>query len=258
MKSVLAVVAGLFFGVLVASGVLAAFVFVGPDPVGLRPTPSPSPSPAPSAAVASASLSVASGAPSGSGPSGSPGGPSASPGGPSGSVGGPSGSPGGSPGSPGGSPAGSDASQTGFHVGQPAPPLTLSRLGGGTIDLANLKGKPVWLNFMQTTCPECVDEFPLMNGFQARYAKDGLAVIAVDIREDEGTVTAFDDRLKAAFPMGLDTDGAAQRAWGTYALPIHFWIDKDRIVRAGALGGIGPDIMAADLAKILPGVTVTP
>ncbi len=36
MKSVLAVLAGLIFGVLVASGVLAAIVFIGPDPVGLR------------------------------------------------------------------------------------------------------------------------------------------------------------------------------------------------------------------------------
>ena len=143
-------------------------------------------------------------------------------------------------------------------MGQTAPLLVVPQLGGGTIDLANLKGKAVWLNFMQTTCPECVDDFPLMNGFKARYEEKGLVVIAVDIREDEGTVAAFATRLNATFPIGLDTDGAAQRAWGTYALPIHFWIDRDGIVRAGALGGISPDLMAASLRKILPGVNVTP
>ena len=71
-------------------------------------------------------------------------------------------------------------------------------------------------------------------------------------------VAGFRDRLKVQFPIGLDTDGKVQQAWGTYALPIHFWIDKGGIIRAGALGGVGPDVFAASLQKILPGVKVTP
>jgi cytochrome c biogenesis protein CcmG, thiol:disulfide interchange protein DsbE len=93
--------------------------------------------------------------------------------------------------------------------------------------------------------------------FQARYEKDGLVVISIDIREDEGTVASFAVRLWATFPLGLDLDGKAQKDWGTYALPIHFWIDKSGIVRAGALGGVGADQMAARPTKILPGVRVT-
>ena len=64
------------------------------------------------------------------------------------------------------------ASDAAFHVGQPAPALIVPQVGGGTIDLANLKGKPVWVNFMTTWCPSCQDEFPLMNGSAARYADD--------------------------------------------------------------------------------------
>ncbi len=33
-------------------------------------------------------------------------------------------------------------------------------LGGGTIDLAALKGKPVWVNFMATYCPPCRRRVP--------------------------------------------------------------------------------------------------
>ncbi len=222
MKTGVSILGGLVAGVLVAVGVLAAFVFVGPDPVGLRPTPAPTlqPSASPIASIepsAAPSASVAAGS---AGPS--------------------------------------DAVQDNFHVGQLAPALVVPQVGGGTIDLATLRGKPVWVNFMQTTCPECIDEFPRMNSFKARYEKDGLVIVAIDIREDEGTVASFAQRLEAAFPLGLDGDGKAQQAWGAYALPIHFWIDKDGVVRAGALGGIGADVMATSLAKILPGVTVTP
>ncbi len=149
-------------------------------------------------------------------------------------------------------------STTGFHVGESAPVLSVPQLGGGQINLSSLHGRPVWINFIQTTCLPCVDEFPLMNGFAARYADSGLVVLAIDIREDEGTVASFVRSLNAQFPVGLDSDGLAAQAWGAIALPVHFWVDADGIIRGGALGGIGPDIMAANLSLILPGVNVTP
>jgi thiol-disulfide isomerase/thioredoxin len=145
-----------------------------------------------------------------------------------------------------------------FHVGEPAPVLQVSQLGGGEIDLANLRGQPVWVNFWATTCPPCRDEFPLMSGFAARYSATGLVVVAVDVREDLEAVDAFVKATGAIFPIGLDQDGTAQLAWDAVALPVHFWIDRDGIIRAGALGGIGPDQMAEGLRTILPGVDVTP
>ncbi|MEO8437782.1 MAG: TlpA disulfide reductase family protein [Chloroflexota bacterium] len=145
-----------------------------------------------------------------------------------------------------------------FHVGRAAPPLVVPQVGGGTIDLANLKGKPVWINFMATWCPPCQDEFPLMNGFAARYADTGLVVMAIDVREEESAVAAFGESLNASFPLGLDATGAVAASWDAIALPVHFWIDADGIVRDGALGGIGPDVMVAGLKTILPGVDVTP
>ena len=145
-----------------------------------------------------------------------------------------------------------------FHIGQPAPALVLPGVGGGTIDLAALRGKPVWVNFMATWCPPCQDEIPLMTGFAERYASTGLTVIAIDVREDETAVQAFAGGLGATFPFGLDGDGSAAAAWDAVALPVHFWIDADGIIRDGALGGIGPDVMVDGLKTILPGVDVQP
>ncbi len=146
-----------------------------------------------------------------------------------------------------------------FHVGEPAPPLIVAQVGGGTIDLAKLKGKPVWVNYMGTYCPPCQDEFPLMNGFAARYQDTGLVILAIDVKEDEGTVANFATLMNAVFPLGLDSDGAYADAWdASAALPMHFWIDAAGVIRYGAAGGIGPEVMAAGLQTILPGVTVTP
>jgi hypothetical protein len=104
MKTGLTILAGLLAGVLVAVGILAAFVFVGPDPVGLRPTPPPtlvpaSPSPTPSLAAS---------------PSGTAASPSAGPGA-----------------SAAGSPGGSVDPSAALHVGQPAPALVVPSWAAG-------------------------------------------------------------------------------------------------------------------------------
>jgi cytochrome c biogenesis protein CcmG, thiol:disulfide interchange protein DsbE len=178
-------------------------------------------------------------------------------------VGGASASPSASPtaspsSSPASSPAASPDPGAAFGVGQPAPPLTVPQLGGGEIALANLRGKPVWVNFMASWCPPCRDELPIMNGLAARYADTGLVVLAIDVREDEAVVDAFIREVNVTFPVGLDTDGTAQSDWGALALPVHYWVDAEGVVRDGALGGIGPEVMAEGLESILPGVEVTP
>lgn len=215
----LAVVGGIGAGLLAAVLVIGAIVAFGPEPAAATPSPGTSP------------------------PVGAP--PTASP------------TPVATVDPPPATPTGG-AIVTAFHIGEPAPVLLVPQVGGGTIDLEALRGSAVWVNFMGTYCPECVEEFPRMNGFAVRYADAGLVVVAVDVREEEAVVAEFAASLNAQFPVGLDLDGMAQRAWEAYALPMHFWIDAEGVIRDGALGGIGPDIMARGVGRILPGVEVTP
>jgi thiol-disulfide isomerase/thioredoxin len=235
MRSFIAVVIGLAVGFGAAVGVGVAVVALTPAPV-VRVTPAPPASqaaPSPGSPSATTPASPAPGA-GGSSPAPAPSGvgASASPS-PSGSV------------SP-------------FPlVGKPAPPLTAPQVGGGTIDLAALRGKPIWLVFTGTYCPPCRDEYPVMNAFAARYADTGLVVIAIHVREGEDVVAPFISSLNVVFPVGLDADGSRARAWDAAVLPLHYFIDAQGIVRDAALGGIGPDVMARGLQEILPGVTVT-
>lgn len=145
-----------------------------------------------------------------------------------------------------------------FLVGEPAPPLVLPQLGGGMIDLANLRGRPVWLAFMATWCPSCREELPRMALAGARHADAGLVVLAVDVGEEEGTVAAYFSELGLSLPVGLDRDGTAMERWRVLALPVYFWIDPEGIVRFGAFGGVGPDVFAEGLGSILPGASPEP
>jgi cytochrome c biogenesis protein CcmG, thiol:disulfide interchange protein DsbE len=226
MSTRVAVAAGLVAGALAAGALLVALVFLLQRPIESPPTSVRASASVPTATVPSPAASAADG--------------SAIP-----SAGG------------GGSTPAPSTAESNFHIGSEAPTLTVAQVGGGGIDLSALRGKPVWVNFMATWCPSCVDELPRMTSYAARYADDDLVVVAVDVGEDEGDVAAYMQNLGVTFPVGLDRDGAAQDRWGAFALPVHFWIDRDGVVRDGALGGIGPDVMARGLRRILPGVDVT-
>jgi hypothetical protein len=113
MKTALTILAGLLVGVLVGVGVLAAFVFVGPDPVGLQPTPAPtlvppSISPSPSLVPSPSTSPSASPARSPSPAAGSPGVPAS-----------------GGSSTPAGSPLGRVDAGAAFHGGQPPPALPI-------------------------------------------------------------------------------------------------------------------------------------
>jgi thiol-disulfide isomerase/thioredoxin len=220
MRTFIAVVLGFVVGIGAAIGLGAALVALTPAPdVRVSPAASPVVSPSPPAAAAT---------PPGSGSGAAP------------------------------TPAASRTVSPFPLVDKPAPPLTAPQVGGGTIDLAALLGKPVWVVFTGTYCPSCRDEYPVMNSFAARYVDTGLVVVAIHVREGEQTVAPFIASLNVVFPVGLDEDGSRARTWDAAALPVHYFVDAQGIVRDAALGGIGADVMARGLQAILPGVTVTP
>ena len=140
---------------------------------------------------------------------------------------------------------------TGVGLGDLAPALKVDGLGESEIDLAALKGTPVWVAFTASWCPTCRDELGTMEAFAA--ANPGVQLLVIDVLEPLEAVQSLVDETGTTLPVGLDPDGKAQLAWNAYALPVHFFIDKDGIVREYIYGGPGPDQFLAALKKVLPG-----
>jgi peroxiredoxin len=148
--------------------------------------------------------------------------------------------------------------EVGLRPGQLAPPLEVDRLGGGTINLAALRGQLVWLNFLGSWCPPCYDELPRMEGYWSRLKDKGLVVVGVAIRDTPEQAQALVDHVGVTFPVGIDPSSTTEGYWSSLAMPVHFWIDREGVVRAFAAGGIGPDQMEDGLRNLLPEEFPTP
>jgi cytochrome c biogenesis protein CcmG/thiol:disulfide interchange protein DsbE len=136
-------------------------------------------------------------------------------------------------------------------IGQPAPPLQVTLLDGSLLDTGDYAGQPLWVNFMATWCPQCVDELPLMDRYQSDYG-ESMTILIVDTGQDRQVVREFMSGLNVTLPVGVDEDGAAQAAWGTYALPVHIFIDGSGIVQDVVYGGAPLEVWDQSLSLIVP------
>ena len=136
-------------------------------------------------------------------------------------------------------------------VGQPAPSLQVTLLDGSLFDTADYAGQPLWINFMATWCPQCVDELPLMERYQ-RDLRDQLTILVIDVGEDRQTVNQFMRGLDVDLPVGLDPEAEVQAQWGAYALPVHLFIDADGVVQEVVYGGAPLDVWDSAIALVVP------
>lgn len=64
-------------------------------------------------------------------------------------------------------------------IGQPAPDFSVTTFGGKTVQLSDLKGDVIVLNFWATWCAPCRQELPILEALFQAYSKYGLQVLAV-------------------------------------------------------------------------------
>jgi len=120
---------------------------------------------------------------------------------------------------------------------QQAKDFKIAALDGGRLNLADFKGKVVFLNLWATWCGPCKEEMPAMERLWQRYKGEGLVVIALSM--DSGgakTVKPYIERAKYTYPIGLDPKMEIAQLYGAHSVPSTFIIDRNGALRAIALG----------------------
>ena len=107
-----------------------------------------------------------------------------------------------------------------------APEFELESLDGGTISSADLKGRPIVLNFWASWCIPCREEMPAFERMWARYEDEGVQIIGVNIQDSEEGAREFVEEIGVTYPIALDTKGTLGNQLGVRGLPQTFFIDE--------------------------------
>ena len=137
--------------------------------------------------------------------------------------------------------------------GSPAPDFDLARLRGpGRVRLADLRGKPVIVNFWASWCVPCRKEFPTFRAAQAKYRAQGLEIVGITFKDLTGDARAFAKQQRANWSLVKGGDGdPVGRAYGVRALPQTFFINRHGTIVARYFGAPSGDRFDAEVAKIV-------
>ena len=116
--------------------------------------------------------------------------------------------------------------------GAAAPAFALPTAGGETVSLAPLRGRVVYVDFWASWCAPCRRSFPWMNALQARYGKDGLAIVGINVDKRREDAERFLRDTPASFTIAYDANGATPAAYDVKGMPSSYLIDRKGNVAA--------------------------
>ncbi|MGA0560832.1 TlpA disulfide reductase family protein [Ancylobacter sp. VNQ12] len=133
------------------------------------------------------------------------------------------------------------ASSPPLPLGSAAPALALPTLRDRMQSLEALRGKVVIVHFFATWCEPCREEMAGLSRLVARIGDGPVALLAVDVGEPELRVRRFFEKQPVPFPILLDEDRAAMKAWSVAVLPTSFVLDASHVLRLYAGGPVDWD-----------------
>jgi peroxiredoxin len=137
-----------------------------------------------------------------------------------------------------------------------APDFVLRQLGGQTLRLSDLQGRPVIVNFWATWCSTCRVETPDLIELYEQHQDKGLVLLGVNLRENEDSVAGFADDFGIPYPVLFDRSGEVASTWRiggpNRGLPSTYFIDSEGVVRKVVFGRVTEALAAEGLLLILP------
>jgi len=132
------------------------------------------------------------------------------------------------------------------------PLFALDSLTGERTDLAQMCSGAMLVHFFATWCEPCRAELTALQQLHDRIhdgpVKDGSAkIVGVDAGEADSRVRRFFADQPVSFPILLDRDRAASKAWQVSVLPTTFLLDSKLVPRFVAEGDVdwaGPEVEA--------------
>lgn len=121
--------------------------------------------------------------------------------------------------------------------GTVAAPFDLTSLDGRSLQLADLKGKVVLVNFWATWCGPCKEEMPAFERLRQKLDPERFALVTITTDLQREGIKHFLATLQVQLPVLFDENQDVSQAYLVRALPTTVLID-----RQGALVGraVGP------------------
>lgn len=143
-----------------------------------------------------------------------------------------------------------------YQVGDKAPNFSLKQINENseleTVQLSDLEGKGVMLNFWGTWCKPCEEEMPYMQSLYPEYKERGIEIVAVSLDSTEFVIHPFIDKYDLTFPIPHDKNEEVRDLYNVGPIPSTFFINPNGEIEEIVSGALTLDRLEGYLQDILP------
>ena len=109
---------------------------------------------------------------------------------------------------------------------RPAPDFIVTTFDGHHVQLSDLRGQIVVLNFWAAWCPPCRIEAPVLERASNRLSTQGVTILGIDVWDDKDAATTFLNELGISYLNAEDTSRLIPVEYGLTGLPETFVNDR--------------------------------
>lgn len=143
-----------------------------------------------------------------------------------------------------------------YRAGDSAPDFKLQQVNEHneleSVQLSDLEGKGVMLNFWATWCDPCEEEMPYMEALYPEYKDKGVEIVAVALDTTELRIHRFIDQYGLTFPIPHDTSGEIKDLYKVGPIPSTFFINPEGEIEEVVNGALSLDRLEGYLQDIQP------
>ncbi|MGZ5112538.1 MAG: TlpA family protein disulfide reductase [Usitatibacter sp.] len=120
-----------------------------------------------------------------------------------------------------------------LEPGAKAPALSAPRLDqpNADVNLGALKGQVVYVDFWASWCVPCRLSMPALDSLYRKNVARGFAVVGINKDVSAADAQRFLQRVPVSFPLAMDAQDGAARAFDVKAMPSGYLIDRRGIIR---------------------------
>lgn len=108
--------------------------------------------------------------------------------------------------------------------------LSFTAVDGSKVDLADLRGKVVLLDFWATWCPPCVEEVPEVVEAYGKFKDRGFEIVGISLDEDKDALLKFTKEHRMTWPQFFDGkgwDNEIAKRFKIQSVPTMWLVDRD-------------------------------